>query len=60
MDKKLGIIVFTVLQWLCVLGAAYFALQEPHNVAFDTIGAIMYLILASICEWIKHKFIHHE
>lgn len=57
-SEKLATIALTCVVWLCVLIAAAFALQEPTNVYGDAIGAIGYLFLACLCEWVKYKITH--
>ena len=60
-SEKLGIIVFTTIQILCVFIAAAFALQEPTtNVYVDAIGALGYLFLACLIEWVKYKITHND
>ena len=61
MKKKLGIIVFTALTWLWVLIAAAFALDNVSNdIYFNAGGAILYLILAGMCEWVKYKITNSQ
>ena len=57
-SEKLGVIAFTTIQILCVFSAAGFALQEPTNTYVNAIGAIGYLFLACLCEWVKYKITH--
>ena len=57
-SEKLGIIVFTTIQILCVFIAAAFALQEPTNIYSDAISAIEYLCVAIFFEWVKYKITH--
>ena len=58
-SEKLGIIAFTTIQILCVFIAAAFALDCVNNdIYFNAGGAILYLILASVCEWVKYKITH--
>lgn len=60
-SEKLGIIVFTTIQILCVFIAAGFALQEPTtNVYTDAIGALGYLFLTCLIEWVKYKITHND
>lgn len=61
MEKKLGIIAFTTLTWLCVLIAAAFALDNISNdIYFNAGGTILYLILAGMCEWVKYKITNSQ
>ena len=57
-SEKLGVITFTTIQILCVFIAAGFALQEPTNIYGDAFGAILYLSIACLMEWIKYKITH--
>lgn len=59
-SKSLATIVLTCIVWLCVLIAAAFALQEPTNVYVDAFGAIGYLIIAGLVEWLKYKITHNN
>lgn len=57
-SEKLATIALTCVVWLCVLIAAAFALQNPTNVYSDAIGAIGYLCVAGLFEWVKYKITH--
>ena len=59
-SEKLGVIAFTTIQILCVFIAAEFALQEPTNIYGDAFGAIGYLFVACLIEWVKYKITHPE
>lgn len=59
-SKSLATIALTCVVWLCVLIAAAFALQEPTNVYVDAFGAIGYLIIAGLVEWVKYKITHND
>ena len=59
-SEKLATIALTCIVWLCVLIAAAFALQEPTNVYVDAFGAIGYLIIAGLVEWVKYKIPHDD
>lgn len=59
-SEKLATIALTCVVWLCVLIAAAFALQNPTNVYIDAFGAISYLIIAGLVEWIKYKITHNN
>lgn len=61
MKKKLGIIAFTALTWLCVLIAAAFSLDTLSNdIYLNASSAILYLFLAGICEWVKYKITNSQ
>lgn len=59
-SNSLATIALTCVVWLCVLIAAAFALQEPTNVYVDAFGAIGYLIVAGLVEWLKYKITHNN
>ena len=58
-SEKLAVIVFTTIQILCVLIAAAFALEQTFT-NYDLFGAIGYLSIAILCEWIKWKITHQN
>ena len=60
-DKKLTIMGCSIVQTMCIFISAAFALQEPApSIYIDALGAIGYLAIAAILEWIKHKFIQYK
>lgn len=60
-DKKLTIMGFSTVQTICIFISAAFALQEPApSIYIDALGAISYLAIAAILEWVKHKFIQYK
>ena len=58
-SEKLAIIVFTTIQILCAFIAAAFALEQ-HFTNYDLFGAIGYLSLIVLCEWVKWKISHQN
>lgn len=60
MKLQTKIITISFLQWIFVIVAAAFILQESQYIWFDIIGCILYLIIAAICEWLKYCIIHND
>ena len=58
-SEKLAVIAFTTIQVLCAFIAAAFALEQ-HFTNYDLFGAISYLSLIVLCEWIKWKITHND
>ena len=50
---KLRIIALTICEWIAVLFAAKFALQD-FNIVTDTITAMLCLGVAGVFEYLKH------
>lgn len=59
-SEKLAIIVFTVIQVLCIFISARFALDEFNDTMYNSLGAIMYLALTILIEWVKWKVTHND
>lgn len=57
-SEKLMVIAFSTVQTLCVFIAAAFALQG--STYYDTVGAIGYLCIAALFEWMKHKLLQYK
>lgn len=61
MNKKLITIAFTVMEWICVLMASFYALlPQSSTPLFEIIGAIIWLIAAGVCEWLEYRIIHNN
>lgn len=58
MKLETKIICITLLQWICVIIAAAMILQPSPYILFDVIGTLIWLALASICEWVKYCITH--
>ena len=59
-SEKLAIVVLTVIQVLCIFIAAGFALDEFNGTSYNALGAIMYLALTVLIEWVKWKITHND
>ena len=60
MKLQTKIITISFLQWIFVIIAAAFILQESQYIWFDIIGCVLYLIIAAICELLKYCIIHNN